>query len=354
MNKRKTWAIGVLVFLAVLIMATYFLYRTLLPLFLAFALAYAFRPIVDFLEKKQVPRALAVVILMFGLSAGFALLIITLVPLLINEFRDFVFQLPDIFSKSVEKVAGFGRRYGIHIPVERSEFLETIRGYLEGASVPSLSPAMKFTRSFFSGAVSTVITILRFLLMPVFFFFFLRDLPKIKKYVYDLIPLKYHSLAENKFRRIDGVLSGFLRGQLVVALILACVFSIGLSIIGIKFGLFIGILSGFLNVIPYLGQIIGVTLAISMVLIDFTGWGPLIAVIALFAITNYIENTFITPRIVGRKVGLSPVWSIFALIVGGQTAGIIGLMVAIPVAGVIKVILLDIVDLYKKSDFYEN
>jgi predicted PurR-regulated permease PerM len=353
LNKKTVWALGVGGFLILVAAASYALYDSLLPLFLAFGLAYALSPVVDFLEKRGVPRAWGAALLLLGLALTAALLAASFIPAVLRDGREFIQNLPDYFSAAVQKIAEIGERYGFEVPV-RQELVEKVRAHLREASLAALSPAVGLARSVFSGVGNAAVFVLNFLIVPVFFFYFLRDLPGTKRYAFELIPPRHRALARAKWEELDRVFSGYIRGQMTVALILAGVFAVGLSIMGVKFGLFIGLVAGLLNIVPYLGQITGLALSLTMALVDFTGWGRLAAIPLLFGGANFVEGTFITPKIVGDKVGLSPVQTILALIVGGQVAGIAGLLVAIPVAGSVKVLLSDAVEAYRKSDLYRG
>jgi predicted PurR-regulated permease PerM len=317
LNKKAVWALGVGAFLAALVVASWALYDSLIPLFLAFGLAYALSPVVDFLEKKHVPRAWGTALLLSALGLTGFLLAATFIPVIVRDGREFVQNVPDYFSTAVEKVAAVGERYGFEVPVRR-ELVERIQEHLREASLAAFSPAVGLVKRVFSGVGSAVAFVLNFLIVPVFFFYFLRDLPYTKRHAYELIPPRHRGLALAKWEKVDRVFSGYIRGQMTVSLILAVFFAAGLSILRVKFGLVIGLLAGLLNIIPYLGQITGLALSLIMALVDFTGWGRLAAVPVLFAVGNFVEGNFITPKIVGDKVGLSPMQTILALIPGGR------------------------------------
>lgn len=332
----------------------YLLYDALLPLFLAFALSYAFSPVVSWLDRKGLSRTEAILLIMFSLILIALGAVGVILPVLIRDARQFIVQFPEYAATALNRTSELGDRFGIVIPIDKTELLDRIRGSLQGISLASLRPVAAFAGKFFSGAVGLVVAGLNVVLIPVYFFYVLRDLPQIRDYVFDLVPAGYRKEVQKEFARMDEVFSGYIRGQISVALILACVFSLGLSLMGIKFGLFIGILSGLLNIIPYLGQATGLGLALVMALVDFTGWGRILMVPLFFGVVNYLEGTFLTPRIVGDKVGLSPVQTILALIVGGEIAGFLGLLIAIPTAGCLKALALDLIEAYRRSKMYAS
>jgi predicted PurR-regulated permease PerM len=352
-SKKTAWALGVGLFMVLMMAMGVVLYDSLLPMFLALGLAYAFSPLIDFLERKGIPRTFGVTALLLTLALTGILLAASFIPAIIRDAREFIQNLPDYFSTAVQKAAGIAEHHGVPVPV-RQELVEKVRERLQEASMAALSPAVGFAKRVFSGVGNVVLFVLNFLIVPVFFFYFLKNLPGTKRYAFDLIPPRHRAPVQAKLDEVDRVFSGYIRGQMIVALILAGVFAAGLSLLGIKFGLFIGLLAGLLNIIPYLGQATGLVLSLIMALVDFNGWGRLAAIPILFGAANFIEGTFITPKIVGDKVGLSPVQTIVALIIGGQAAGFLGLLIAIPVAGSIKVFLLDLIERYRRSEFYRD
>ncbi|MBI4396141.1 MAG: AI-2E family transporter [Elusimicrobia bacterium] len=326
-------------------------FRLLPSVFVALALAYAFSPIVDFLERKGVPRTWSAAGLLASLALVIVLSMVSIVPALSREAKEFFVNFPDYFSAAIDKVSKIGELHGVRVPLER-ELLETIRDALKGLSLAELSPVVPLAKRVFSGAGSVINFVLNLLTMPVFLFFFLRDFPAMVQSAFGLVPPEAREAVQEKARRMDEVFSGFIRGQMLVALILAGVFSVGLLVIGVPFGLFIGILAGVLNIVPFLGQITGLALSLILAMVDFPGWARFLAIPALFAAANFVEGNFITPKIVGKKVGLSTAQAILALLLGGKIGGLVGLIVAVPVAGCAKVLLLDGIEKYRRSSLY--
>ena len=172
--------------------------------------------------------------------------------------------------------------------------------------------------------------------------------------VLDLAPPRWRPDAAKRLDQADGVFSGYLRGQMLVASILAGLYCVGLSLLGIRFGIVIGLLAGFLNIVPYVGLLTGLTLSLTMAAVDFAGWGRLVGVLAVFGACQFAEGAFITPRVVGDKVGLSPLESIIALILGGEFGGLAGLVLAIPVAGTLKIYGRDALAAYRACVFFRE
>jgi len=185
-------------------------------------------------------------------------------------------------------------------------------------------------KQIFTRAGAMVFSLLELLLIPVFLYFLLKDFPSFRKPFLELFPVRYQGFVDSRLGRVDRVCSGFVRGQLVVS----------------------GILAGVSNIIPYVGQLFGATLSLLMILVDFPGWGRVIAVPIFFMVTNFLEGQFLTPKIVGDKVGLSIPQAILALLIGAKLAGIAGMILALPAAGSIKVLFPDFLKLYRQSAFY--
>jgi predicted PurR-regulated permease PerM len=173
-------------------------------------------------------------------------------------------------------------------------------------------------------------------IIPVFFFFILKDIDYIRDSFYSFVPDSIEGWVRDYLGMVDEVLSGFIRGQIIVALCLAVLYSIGLGITGIRFGVLIGVVAGLLFIVPYVGTVIGILASATVVLVDFSGWGQVLGVAATFAIAQAIEGYILTPRIVGNQVGLNQLETLIAILVGGEMAGLPGLIIAIPTGGILK------------------
>jgi predicted PurR-regulated permease PerM len=354
-RKRTFWKFGIWFAVAAVLAAALLLRDTLFPLFVAFGLAYACSPLVDAFERRGVSRSLVVIALLVALAGLLALFIGVLVPAVVEEMQGFIRDFPDFASKALERVADIASRYGVKLPADTDALGEQMRGLLQQEhSMQRFSPVVSVAKRLFTGVASVLIGFLNLLIIPIFFFYSLRDLHRARRYVFNLIPPRRRPKARSLFERIDQVLSGYIRGQLLVASILAVVFAIALPVLHVRFGLFIGILAGFLNIVPYLGQLTGLALSIMMALVDFEGFGRIFAIVGLFAVMNFVEGNFITPKVVGDKVGLSPLWAIISLIIGGRAAGLAGMILAIPVAGSIKVIMDDVIAGYRNSEYFNE
>lgn len=330
------------------------LYDTLFPVFLGFALAYAFDPLADWIERKGANRTAAVSIILGFVALLVAAAVAMIVPVLVSEGRGFVGDFPRYASAAHDRVTATLEPWGVRLPHDKETLLARLKDWLQGMSVSALAPAGLFAGRFFSTLAGTLTGLLSLIIVPVVFFYFLRDISAIREGVLSVVPPRHRRAAEDRLNEADRVFSGYLRGQMTVALILAAFYSIGLSIVGTRFGVLIGIASGLLNVVPYLGVALGLGASLIMAAVDASGRGPVIGVLAVFGLAQGLEGFVITPKIVGDKVGLSPVETIVALILGGQFGGLPGMILAIPAAGCLKVWTADALAFWRRTAAYRR
>ncbi|SHH29965.1 sporulation integral membrane protein YtvI [Caloranaerobacter azorensis DSM 13643] len=306
------------------------------PFILSIGLSYLLNPMVNSLEKRKVPRALGVLIV-YLILIGFILIIsFSIFPKLINEFKKLIDVLPNYFNDAYEFFNEIYISYSKNIanlPPGLQGINEVVKSNLDKIQVTLLNSLKNFTNSImhiFSKAVS-------FILIPILTFYFLKDKDYFKKKIIMIIPKVYRQDVLYVFREIDVVLGKFIRGQLIVAVFVGVATTIGLLMLGIDFALIIGIIAGIANVIPYFGPIIGIIPALVFALME----SPLKAlwVIILFTAIQQFESGIISPKIVGESVGLHPVVVIFSLLIGGSYFGIWGLLLAVPITAILKIVI---------------
>jgi predicted PurR-regulated permease PerM len=206
------------------------------------------------------------------------------------------------------------------------------------------------TTQFLSGTWAVLASIFNAALVPLFAFYFLRDFDKMKASMSGLVPLPHRERVAVRARRVDGVVGHWFRGQVTVAAILGISYTVGLGLCGVKLWYAIGILAGVMSIVPYLGFLVGIGLALLMSgLDDGSGWGQIVGVLCVFAVVQMTDAYFITPKIVGDKVGLSPVVVIIVLLMGGASFGFLGVLLAIPTTAVLRVFVLEAIADYKRS-----
>lgn len=338
----------VFILVAVLI---YLLAPILMPFIAAAILAYIADPLVDKLERK-VSRTLAVSIVFITLLIIALLLLLILVPL----FERQIIVLTEKLPLYIERAQNY------FLPLLKDNFGLDVGALDLNALKKSLSNSWKAAGA--GGIAANILTsishsglvlagwIANFLLMLVVTFYLLRDWDHIVAKIHALLPRKNEKKIVVIAKESDEVIGAFFRGQMLVMLALSVVYSVGLKIIGLETALLIGILSGMVSFVPYLGFIVGIVIASIVAVMQFQEFLPLLYVVIVFMVGQMLEGMLLTPWLVGDKIGLHPVAVIFSVLAGGQLFGFVGVLLALPVAAVIAVILRHIHTRYTNSEMY--
>jgi predicted PurR-regulated permease PerM len=243
---------------------------------------------------------------------------------------------------------------GIETPDKLSQQLNELLQRLRSMSPDQFKPVLDFIRQTFSSTVGLILTILGFLIIPVYLFYLLADLPQLKIFLESFIPERFRCTYNEKLSEVDRVLAGFIRGQLLVCAILAVLYSIGLYFIGIDLAIAIGTLAGAAFIIPYVGTIIGIVLSVVMALLKFHDILHPLLCLGWFGLVQSLEGMVITPRIVGNTVGLHPLVILVVLLIGGQLFGLMGMLLAVPVSAVLRVFFCSLSSYFRNSEFYRG
>ncbi len=341
--------IPISIFGLLILIILYFLSKVILPFFISALLAYLLNPVVDLLEKKRVPRVVSILLIFLGAIILLTIFILVIIPTVKHELEIVINNIPRYIEVIQDKILPYlEETFKIPVPKTsedlRQELITKAKGlspdviqWLSGRFINALSSAL----SFFLG-------ILSFFIVPVASFYLIKDYNKIKERTFELIPRAYRKKVIALLNDVNTVLKNFIIGQLSVSLILAVIYSTGLWIIGVDMPVVIGILSGLANMVPYLGLIIGITTAGIMAFLEFQDIYHPLYVIILFAIAQGLEGMLISPRIVGERVGLHPVAILIAIFIGGNLFGFFGMLLAVPVTAVLKVIAKELVMEYGK------
>lgn len=328
----------------------YLLSPILMPFVIAAFLSYLGDPFADKLEEFQLSRTVSVSIVFMLMILLSVLLVLLVLPLLENQINAFVSKLPKYVSwLNNTVIPWFEHKFEIDIvTVDFTEIINVVKSHWQKAGGVMKSVMASVSRS----GMVVFQWLMNLVLIPVVAFYFLRDWDILVAKTHALLPRRIASTAAKLASESDEVLSAFMRGQFYVMLALGVIYSVGLSIIGLDLALLIGMFSGVVSFVPYLGAIVGIVLACVAALVQFQELIALIPVAIVFAIGQSLEGMLLTPWLVGEKIGLHPVAVIFAVLAGGQLFGFIGILLALPVASVIMVLLRHAHDLYKVSDFY--
>jgi len=349
-NTQTIYFIVVGVLLAIIFF--YFSRRVLTPFFIAFALAYLLDPVTDRLESLKISRTFAVLVLMagvFSLAIGIGLLIF---PLLKLQAEHLVSNLPNYIAIMQEWI------YPLLGVVGEPEKVQGIlnRELLKVGELPLkvISSITSILWGSVAGLFSFILLLANLVIIPVVMFYLLRDYDLINKKMLSFVPSRSREQVLSLINEIDGVLAGFVRGQLIVGLIMAGLYSIGLFFCGTPMSLFIGLLAGLASLVPYLGLVFGFVPAAILTFMQTQDWVFVFGVAGVFAAVQGLEGMIITPRIVGEKIGLHPVVIILAVLLGAEFFGLVGVIVSVPVAAALNVLLTHGLNEYKSSSFYSS
>lgn len=318
----------------------------------AFAVAYLLDPLVSRLERLRLPRSLAIVVVLLSLSVVFTLLIWFVVPDIVRQVTDLLNSLPrklrDQWIPGANRLlVSLRQRYHLRIPVTADAWLAQAGVRTDEIARRSL----EMVQSAAGFSISVIEKVVEMVIVGAMAFYLLLDYHRLLDGVLVLVPRR----AEHEFSRIAGnvnvALGRYVRGQALAMLILGSLFALGLGALKVPAGVGLGILAGLLSVVPYIGFFIALGLSALLAALD-GGSGACLAVVGYMVFVHVLDITFVTPRILGGSIGLSPVWVILALLAGGKVLGFVGLLAAIPVASVLRVLVGEAVDYYRSTRFY--
>ncbi len=329
----------------------YLLNPILTPFLLAAVIAYICNPMMRYMADGKIPRTVGAVLVMLLLLGVFAALILVMVPLFEKEANRLLDKMPvylDMLKNHV--IPWLESRLDISLQPDMNVLREAISEHWKSAG----GVAAKVLPSLTSGGVAIVEFLVNLLLVPVVLFYLLRDWDMLIKLVDEMIPRYWHDQISQLALETDQILAEFLRGQLSVILLMSICYITGLWLAGLEFALPIGLVAGILVFVPYLGMIVGLTLATFAAMMQFQDWEGVIMVWVVFGIGQILEGMLITPWLVGDRIGLHPVIVIFALLAFGQLFGFFGILLALPVSAVILVWLRHLRQRYLGSDLYNS
>lgn len=337
--------------IAGLLVLLYFLGPVLMPFVVSAGLAYVADPLVDRLQSRlRMSRTLAVTLVFVVLTALFLPLLILLLPRLIDQVREFISHVPDYLDWITHKGLP---ALGVNLPPELQPDSDNLKRIVSENLPRAGGVAADVFSTLSRGGGAFLALVANLLLIPVVTFYLLRDWDHLVEWVDEAIPVRFRDTTRELARESDFVLSGFLRGQLLVMISLGALYSIGLWLVDVKLALLIGIGAGLVSFVPYLGFIAGL-LAASIAVLAQTGGDvtALLWVLLVFGIGQVIESALLTPWLVGDRIGLHPVAVIFAVMAGGQLFGFTGVLVALPAAAVLAVLLRHAMARWRESDHF--
>ncbi len=330
-EKKLNFIIGIAIGLVVL----FYVLSKLKWLFIYFSfalmLAYFFDPLYKFLLNKKAPKVMAIIIVFGIIIALLILTIFFLIPSVINQLNILYKEIPNFIENYQNLI--------LSIKPQLSKFINPAD--VEILLKENLSELQKGVLGFSQSIIiylSNIVSSITFgiVIVPLILFYLMRDMFKFKENLYIFVSKKNKKEFKEVLEEIDHIISGFIRGRIIVCFIVGTLIGIGLYFLNLKFALIIGIISGVFNFVPYLGPIVGVILALIFAL--GSPWWTLLMIVILFVLVNQLEAIYLNPNILGKGLGLHPLTVILSMLICGQLLGILGVLVAVPLAAILKVL----------------
>ncbi|WPP05457.1 AI-2E family transporter [Methylocella tundrae] len=360
---RLEWQIGFWIGALLLLVLLLWLFSgVLLPFAAAMALSYLLNPVADRLERLGLSRLGATLLIMAGFLLVLGLFLVLVMPAFWRQLASFLQALPSYVVKLEDLITDLSVRlaqdHGATM-IEKLGFGKQASTDLRNSTSDLVNQAAQwagtFVKSIWSSGAALIGLLSLLVLTPVVTFYMLLDWDKMIATVDSLVPLRHRQTVRELAREIDAAMAGFLRGQSLVCLFLGLWYGVGLSLVGLNFGLLIGISAGLLSFIPYVGSLTALVLSSVVALVQgWPEWKLLAMALAVVLAGQFLEGNVLSPKLVGESVGLHPVWLIFALLGFGSLFGFTGLITAVPLAAAVGVILRFAVRRYRESKLYKG
>lgn len=346
----KSWYwLGALVLVGVVLHA---LRDVLTPIFLAVTIAYILDPVVDRLERWRIPRGAAIAIVLVGFTGAVTAFLLLVIPEIARDVASVAKELPGHVQRGLGRLEPILRDQGIAMPHTTDEWIAQLKSKADSISASQLAPVGNALKAVIGGTVSAIGAVFGALIVPILAVYLLADFDRMVTGVHALVPLRFRDSVGEIASEIDHTLSQFMRGQLTVMLILAVLYGGAYWLLGVRLAIPIGIAAGILNFVPYVGGAFALVAGIIMSLIGGGGMGQIVGVVIAYAVVQTLEGFVITPRIVGESVGLSEIWVLLALFVGGEAFGFLGVLLAVPLAAVSKIFVARALSRYRESELF--
>jgi predicted PurR-regulated permease PerM len=349
--RAARWGIVAAAAVGGLFLLLWVLKAALTPLAAAFVIAYLLDPLIDWFEEHRVRRSFAIFLLLGLVGGGVLVFLLFVIPRLVAEMSALADQMPIYLERFVtEFVPAVERRLGIDLP----ETLDGVLGELRGAELTLLGTLRDLLAGTVKTLTGTLGIVVGLLVIPILAYYLLVQFDDVVARIGEWVPPRHRDYVFEKARTIDRLVSGFLRGQMLVAASLGVLYAVGFSVIGIDLAIGVGLLAGVMALVPYLGNIVALGTATVLCVLKFGVDGHLLAVLGWYVVVQNLEGFVLTPRIVGSSVGLHPAAVIVALLIGGDLFGFLGLLIAVPIAAVVKVFVGEAALAYRRSSLYRG
>ncbi|PBC02943.1 AI-2E family transporter [Mesorhizobium sp. WSM3860] len=341
--------------LIVAVLLALFLYvfsGILLPFVAGMVLAYFLDPVADRLQRLGLSRLMATVVILIAFVVVVVLAFVILVPVLATQMADFARKLPEYLTRLQSLITSFDpnwleQRFGVNAA--------SLRNGLNSLLTTGFGLLTTVFTSIWSSGVALVSVVSLFVVTPVVAFYMLLDWDRMVAVVDSWVPRDYVETVRALARDINTATAGFVRGQGTLCLVLGAMYATGLTLTGLNFAILIGFFAGLISFIPYVGSLTGLVLAVGVAFVQFwPDWTMIVAVACVFFVGQFIEGNILQPRLVGKSVGLHPVWLMFALFAFGALFGFVGLLIAVPASAAIAVLVRFAIARYLESPLYNG
>ncbi|RWM88823.1 MAG: AI-2E family transporter [Mesorhizobium sp.] len=324
----------------------------LLPFVAGMVLAYFLDPVADRLQRLGLSRLMATIVILFAFIVVLVLAFVILIPVLASQMADFASKLPEYLTRLQSLITSFDPRW------LEEQFGVDANGLQEGLNSLLTSGFGLLTTVFtsiWSSGVALVSVVSLFVVTPVVAFYMLLDWDRMVAIVDSWVPRDYVQTVRAIANDINTATAGFVRGQGTLCLVLGAMYATGLTLTGLNFGILIGLFAGLISFIPYVGSLTGLVLAVGVAFVQFwPDWTMVAAVAGVFFVGQFIEGNILQPRLVGKSVGLHPVWLMFSLFAFGALFGFVGLLIAVPASAAVAVLVRFAIARYLESPLYKG
>lgn len=320
-----------------------------MPFVLGLGIAYLINPFVKWFEEKNYSRArISLGLLLCFLLLATVLLALT-IPALYKQSLQLANEIPEMAASLLESIRPYTDKLGAEFNISDPQDLKNLAKENMGSIIDVIR---KLAGGLAAGGQAILGFLSIIILMPVTAYFMLKEWPAIESWTEDIMPLQHKDTIKRLLESINQKIAGFIRGQLAAVCVIGLMYSVALTIAGLDYGILIGFLAGLLSIIPLLGSFTGLLASVLVAWLQSGEWPYVLIIAAIFFAGQAIEGNLITPKLVGKYVGMHPLWVLFALLAGGSLFGIVGMLLAAPVAASIGVMVNFGLEEYKKSSFY--
>lgn len=339
------WLLAAIGFFAFL----YAVKAILLPFIVGILVAYFLDPPADRLEKWGFSRTMATTIITLCFFGLMILALGLLIPVILNQLEGLIQVMPDYVQQYQVLIQDRLAMFLSHVSEAN---LDSAKEAVSNSSGNVASAVGKLVKQVLSSGAALINLVSLIVITPVVSFYLLRDWDRMVAKIDSLLPQAYADTVREQVQLIDQTLSGYVRGVLNVMLTLGAFYAIALSLVGLNFPILIGLLGGVMVIIPYLGTIISGAAAVGMAYLQFDSWEPVAITLGIFTAGQMLEGYVLTPKLVGDKIGLHPLWLIFGMLCGAALFGFVGIFLAIPISAIIGVLVRFAITRYKNSEYY--